>query len=341
METVRFGRTGLMVSRTSFGAIPIQRLTFDESTALLRRAFDGGVTLYDTARGYTDSEERIGAALGDVRRHVVLCTKTPSSTRAAIFADCETSLRMLRTDVIDVYQFHNPKAVPAPGDEMYEAALDLKRQGKIRFIGITNHTRALAEAAVDSGWYDTLQFPLSPLSDEGDLDLARRCREADVGLLAMKALAGGLITNGRTAFVFLRQYANIVPIYGLQHMWELEEFLGYEADPPAITSELAAVIEHDRRELSGSFCRGCGYCLPCPAKIPISMAARISFMLRRANPAGFLTGVWQENMRRVDDCTHCNHCKLHCPYGLDTPNLLRVEQARYFAYLKEHAGQGT
>ena len=211
MHTIRFGRSGLSVSRVSFGAIPIQRLTVDQSTALLCRAYEGGVTLYDTARVYTDSEEKIGIALGDVRKNIILTTKTPSLSRSDILSDIETSLKSLRTDYIDVYQLHDPHMVSGPGDESYETLLELKQAGKIRFIGLTNHDLNRAEQAVRSGYYDTVQFPLSPLSSERELALPALCMEHDVGLLAMKALSGGLITRWATSFVFLRNIPTWCP----------------------------------------------------------------------------------------------------------------------------------
>lgn len=336
MEKIRFGKTNLMVSRTSFGAIPIQRLSFDESTALLRHAYDEGINLFDTARGYTDSEERIGLALKDVRKDIIITTKTPSLTRSEILKDIDESLKDLQTDYIDVYQFHNPSFVPKPSDEPFETMMELKKQGKIRFIGITNHDKNIAIEAVESKNYDVLQYPLSPISTEDELKLSKMCLDNDMGLLAMKALSGGLITNAKLSFAFLRSFPNIVPIFGMQYMWELEEFISYEKNPPKLTEEILSLIEKDKKELAGSFCRGCGYCLPCPAEIPIPMAARISLLLRRANPASYTTDEWIEDMNKIDNCIDCGNCKSHCPYNLDTPNLLKSELIKYKQFLKEN-----
>lgn len=336
MEKVRLGRTGLMVSRTSFGAIPIQRITDEQAVALLRKAYDAGITLYDTARGYSDSEHKIGLALSGVREHVIIATKTPSRTREGILQDVETSLAMLQTDYIDVYQFHNPPFVPLPGDELYDTMLELKAQGKIRAIGITNHDLALAQEAVASGHYDTLQFPFSPISSPEELALSEACKAADMGLLAMKALCGGLVTHAASAFAFLRQYENVVPIWGIEQEWQLDEFIALAAMPPRMTEEIRNQIEHDRKTLAGSFCRGCGYCLPCPAEINIPTAARISLLLGRTSVAGLVTPEAQASIRRINDCVHCGHCTAHCPYHLDTPSLLAGELVKYEAFLVEH-----
>ena len=336
MEYTIFGRTGLTVSRTGFGCIPIQRVPYEESTALLRRAFEQGVTLYDTANAYTTSEERIGLALGDVRGKIILCTKSAPSAPDAITVNLENSLRMLKTDYIDVYQVHNPPFVPKPGgtDGIYDSLAKAKARGAIRFIGLTAHNRLVAEEAAVSGLYDTIQYPLSYLSSPEEIDLVLLCQKHNIGYLAMKGLCGGLLTHTRAAFAFLRQYAQVVPIWGMQKMEELDEFLAYEKDPPVMDEALTAAIGAEREELGGSFCRSCGYCLPCPAGIPIPNAARITFLMRRAVRAHFVTEEWRRNMRRIDDCTGCGQCKARCPYGLDTPKLLKTQQREYFSMLQ-------
>jgi predicted aldo/keto reductase-like oxidoreductase len=247
----------------------------------------------------------------------------------------ENSLRMLKTDYIDVLQFHNPTFVPRPGgdDGLYDCALKAKAQGKIRFIGITQHSRDRAKEAVLSDLYDVLQYPFSYLSTDEELALAGLCRERNIGLLAMKGLCGGLITNAKAAFAFLRQYDNVFSIWGIQKMHELDEFLSCEKNPPLLDSAMQAAIEKDKAELSGDFCRCCGYCMPCPAGIPIFNAARITFLVRRAVKEYWLSPEWQANMRLIDNCTNCGHCKEHCPYGLDTPQLLKRQQAEYFRIL--------
>lgn len=338
MERMKLGRTGLTVNRTAFGVLPLQRTDYPEAVRILRRAYEGGIDFFDTARSYSNSEEKIGMALADVRKNIVIATKSPAANRAGLMADIGTSLGMLKTDYVDVYQLHNPGFVPVPGDAsgLYDGLAELKRQGKIRFIGITNHRLDLAMEAVRSGLYDTVQFPLSYLSGQGELDLVEACRVADIGFIAMKALSGGLITDARTACAFLRQYENVLPIWGIQHMHELEQFLELTANPPKLTGELQAVIDHDREELVGAFCRGCGYCLPCPAGIPINNAARMSLLLRRSPYQGYLSDEWRANMERIENCTNCGHCKRHCPYGLDTPALLKANLIDYRQFYAEH-----
>ena len=334
MDTTRLGRTDLQVTRTAFGVLPLQRTERNEAIRILRRAYDAGVTFYDTARAYTYSESKIGAALSDVRDRIVIATKTGASTRERAMQDIEASLRELRTDYVDILQLHNPAPLPAPDDPQssYAALRELKQQWKIRFIGATNHSLERALAALASGLYDTIQFPLNYLSSPADLDLIERCRERDVGLIAMKPLSGGLLTDPKPVFAFLRQFQNVVPIWGFQHMRELDGLLDLDAHPPELDSAIRKRISRDRRELAADFCRACGYCLPCPAEIPIPMAARMPLLLRRMPSQQFMTVDWQEKMGRIRDCRECGHCRKHCPYGLDTPALLRKALADYESF---------
>jgi predicted aldo/keto reductase-like oxidoreductase len=336
MRTMTLGRTGIVTTQTGFGCLPVQRRTVEEGVALLRAAYEGGIRFYDTARAYSDSEHKLGLALSDVRRDVVIATKTQSLEPDEIRRQLDTSLSELQTDYVDIYQLHNPKRIPHEDDPVYQTLLDLKRQGLIRFIGCTNHMPDLMEDAIRSGLYDVAQFPLSCLSTDRELAIIDLCREYDVGLLAMKSLAGGLINHARVAAAFHNQFANVLPIWGIQHQHELEEFLALDAQPPQLDEAIWAEIHALRTELAEDFCRGCGYCLPCPADIPIPMAARMPQLLRRAPSRAYLTPHWQEGMARIQDCRHCNACSSRCPYGHDVPGLLSKALADYRQFQIDH-----
>ncbi|WP_234986083.1 aldo/keto reductase [Dethiosulfovibrio salsuginis] len=330
------GKTGLEVTRTSFGALPIQRIPLKDAAYLLRKAYDCGINYFDTARAYSDSEEKIGAGLGDVRERIVISTKSHSSTPQELREHVETSLSKMKTNYVDILQFHNPKKVFLPGgdDGMYDELLRLKDEGKVRFIGYTNHSLARAKEAAKSGFYDTVQFPLNHLSSQGDMDLARLCEDLGVGFIAMKGMSGGLITDARLPFAFLRQFKGVVPIWGIQKEEELNQFVELEKAPPRL-EELSSLIDRDRKELAGDFCRSCGYCLPCPVGIDIPQAARMSLLLGRAPWEPFTTQEWRDKMEQVDKCLRCNHCSNRCPYGLDTPELIRKNLIFYRNFLKE------
>ena len=340
MQTVTLGSTGIVAQRNGFGALPIQRDDKDTAVRLLRKAYEHGVNYFDTARAYTDSEEKIGAAFGDmgIRDKIYIATKTHASTPEVFWQHLETSLRNMRTDYIDIYQFHNPKQCYRPGDGtgMYECMLEAKTQGKIRHICITNHSLAVADECIESGLYETLQFPFSYISAEQDFQLVEACRERDMGFIVMKGLAGGLLTNSAACYAAIAQYDNVLPIWGVQREYELDEFLSYIDNPPALTPELQAVIDKDRAELSGDFCRACGYCLPCSVDIDIPTAARMSQLIRRSPSAPLMTSETQAKMKKIEDCVDCGACMSRCPYGLPTPKLLRKA---YEDYKKIIAGE--
>jgi len=145
----------------------------------------------------------------------------------------------------------------------------------------------------------------------------------------MKALSGGLITNSAAAYAWLNQFNHVLPIWGVQRPGELEEFVSYIHSEPQLTEELRAVIAQDQKELAGNFCRGCGYCMPCPAGIEINSCARMSLMLRRSPSAQWLGRTWQKKMQKIEDCLHCRKCVARCPYHLDTPELLQTNYEDY------------
>lgn len=323
MQKVTLGRSGLVVPRNGFGALPIQRISQADAVKLIRRALDGGMYYFDTARFYTDSEEKLGVALEGCRNEVIISTKTGATTADGFWKDLETSLRLLKTDYVDLYQFHNPSFCPKPddGSGLYEAMQEAVRQGKVLHVGITNHRQRVALEAIESGLYETLQYPFSYLASDVDLDIVRRTLEADMGFICMKGLSGGLITHSAIAYAWLAQY-EVAPIWGIQKESELDEWLSYQENPPALTDEMRAQIEKDRRALSGDFCRGCGYCQPCTVGIQIQDCNRMSLFLTRAPHSVYVTEEWRKEMDKIDDCVHCDLCKSRCPYGIDIPNTL-------------------
>ena len=342
MRTIRLGSTGLEVTGVSFGALPIQRVSGEEAGRLLRRAFEAGVNFFDTARGYTDSEEKIGAALSGVRDRIIIASKSMGATGDKLTQDIDTSLANLKTDYIDVFQIHNPAAVPLPDDGTgrYEAMLAAKQAGKIRHIGLTNHRFERAEEAAASGLYEVIQYPFSLLSSEKEMAFARRCKDLDIGFIAMKALSGGLVRHIPAAYAFMRRFGNVVPIWGIQKMEELEEFLALEADPPAWDASMEALVEEERQTLGKNFCRGCGYCLPCPAGINIPMLARMRLFLQRGVWWREITPEAQAKYAKAEECIHCGDCASRCPYELDPAALIAEHYAYYKAFVKEKEALG-
>jgi len=342
MEHMRLGKTNLMVTKTAFGALPIQRRAMEDAIPILQRAYDAGINFFDTARGYSDSEEKLGHAFTpEMRKNIIISTKSGAKTGDALRHDLETSLSKLQTEYIDIYQLHNPSFVPRPGsaDGLYDALLAMKSEGLIRHISLTNHRLAVAREAVESDLFDTLQFPFSLLAGAADFELLELCRKHDVGFIAMKALSGGLITNARAAFAFMRRFDNVVPIWGIQHMHELDEFIALESEPPVWDNETEQLVAADQKALAGDFCRGCGYCAPCPADIEIQTVARLYFLVTRAPYKRMISHAFQKEMERADNCIQCGACKTRCPYGLDTPTLVQKQYALYKEFVAAHADE--
>ncbi|MDO4478060.1 MAG: aldo/keto reductase [Lachnospiraceae bacterium] len=331
MKTVTLGSTGITVPQNGFGALPIQRIDKEAAAHLLRKAYDGGMRFFDTANAYSDSEEKMGYALADVRQDIFLATKTGATTPAGMREHIENSLRMLKTDYVDILQFHCAPVCykPDDGTGMYECMEALKQEGKIRHIAITAHKIDVAIEAIESGLYETLQYPISYLSTPKELALIDMCVTHNMGFIGMKGLAGGLLTRSDAAMAFATQFDNFVPIWGIQREAELDEWLSYMDNTPVMTDEIKAFIEADKAQLGGDFCRSCGYCMPCPQGIQIFQCARMSQMIRRAPSAAWTTAYWQKEMARIDDCLHCGKCAAKCPYELNTPELLRKNLEDY------------
>lgn len=331
MREITLGSTGIVTVQNAFGALPVQRVNMDMAVQILRRAYEGGMRFFDTARAYSDSEEKLGEAFDGMREKIYIASKTMAKTPEEFWQQLETTLNNLRTDYLDLYQFHCVNQCYAPGDGtgMYECMLEAKKQGKIRHIGVTAHKIEVAFDCVNSGLYETMQFPFSYLSSEREIELVELCKEKNVGFIAMKGLAGGLITNSKAAMAFMTQFDNVLPIWGIQKLSELEEWLAFMKNTPTYDGELKDYIEKEKKELAGEFCRGCGYCMPCPAGIMINQCARMSLMLRRAPSAGWLSPNMQAEMAKIENCLNCGKCKTKCPYELNTPELLRKNLEDY------------
>lgn len=331
MDTVTLGSTRITVNKNGFGALPIQRISTADAVHLARKAYNAGITFFDTARFYTDSEEKLGEAFDGMREKIYIATKTAAQNADDFWKDLAVSLKNLRTDYIDIYQFHNPSFCPKPGDGsgLYEAMLEAKAQGKIRHIGITNHRLSVAHEAIESGLYETLQFPFCYISGEKETELVSECKKKNMGFIAMKALSGGLITDSAAAYAFEAQFDNVLPIWGVQRENELDEFISYIENPPVMTDKIRSIIEKDKAELGGEFCRGCGYCMPCPVGIEINNCARMSLLLRRSPSELQLTEEVQAKMKKIENCLNCGQCRSKCPYELDTPALLAKNYEDY------------
>jgi uncharacterized protein len=341
MHYIPLGKTDLTISEVGFGCIPIIRL--DESTAasVLRRAYDSGITLYDTANAYRDSEKKIGRALGDVRDKVVLATKTIRRDAPGAIEQLENSLNMMKTDYIDLYQLHQVAQekdwdiITGPGGAM-EAVVKAKQQGKIRYIGVTSHNLAMAVKLVKTGLFSTVQFPFNFIEDAAKDELHVAAREHGMGILAMKPFAGGMIDNASITFKFLRGHPDVIALPGFDSSSKVDEVVSFYGQPNTVTEEDLKLMEKYRVELGKQFCRRCEYCQPCPQGVMITPAMGYKVIASRMSPQ-VAVEFSKIPMESVALCTECGECVERCPYELPIPDMLKVHYDLY----EQHKAQST
>jgi predicted aldo/keto reductase-like oxidoreductase len=333
MRNIPLGRTGLMMAELGFGGIPIIPLSLEDGAAVVRHCFERGITFFDTANLYADSEKKIGLALEDVRDRVVIATKTAERGADEAARHIALSLENLRTDRIDLYQLHNVsqesdwEAVKAP-DGALAAAREAQAKGRIRSIGFTSHDRDLSVRIAQSGLFDTVQIPFNFIEHEPDGPLFEAARKRDMGIIAMKPFGGGLIERVDLCVKFLRQYPDVVPIPGFASTAEADEVLAmYETHPP-ITDADQAAMDEIRAELGKHFCHRCGYCQPCQQGVEIVKVMMIRSQARRLSREVFIDFA-QQAAESVENCIQCDECLPRCPYRLPIPDLIQ-EQAGIF-----------
>jgi len=328
MQTRTLGRTGLQVSVVGFGGIPIQGVDFAEAERVLNRALDRGINFFDTARGYTDSEEKIGRALGRRRGEFWLASKSLVRDAEGITAEVETSLRNLRTDCIDLYQLHAvgsenqlERVLGAGG--AYEALQRARTQGKIRFIGITGHSRSVLLKAIETGAFDTVQHPFNPIETEWQDDVIPAAKAAGLGLIAMKPAAGGALRNVPAALRFELARGMDVVIPGMDSLAQVDAnaAVGLELRAPDV--EELRQLEADRELWGNRFCRRCGYCMPCPNGLQIPMLLLLQGYWERYELRDWAVERLQGMEKSYEDCQACGVCVERCPYQLAIPELMR------------------
>lgn len=327
MEYTILGKTGLKISRMGLGGIPIQRIEAELTKPLIEKMLDSGINYIDTARGYTVSEEYLGAALEGVREHFVLATKSMSRTKEAMAQDIRTSLKNLRTDYIDLYQVHNPtpenlETVLAPGGAL-EALQEAKKDGIVGHIGITLHSLDLFHKAVELPWVETIMFPYNIVETQGE-ELIQKCRERNIGFICMKPLAGGAIDDARLALRFIAANENVsVVIPGMADLQELEQNIQAMNDRSSLSPQEKEKIQAIRKDLGGHFCRRCNYCAPCSAGLSIPGVFLMHGYLTRYGLADWAKMRYEGMAKTASDCIGCGECETRCPYQLPIREMLK------------------
>jgi predicted aldo/keto reductase-like oxidoreductase len=341
MEKLRLGRTGMMVSKLGFGGIPIQRLSDEEAVAVVKRCVELGITFLDTANAYTTSEARIGQAIKGQRETLIIATKTQARNREGVEAHLKLSLQHLGTDYIDLYQFHgvsdfkNLDMVLEPNGPM-AVAQEAKKAGMVRHIGITSHSMDVAKKAVQSDLFETIMFPFNFITDEAAEELLPLARKHDVGFIAMKPMAGGMVDNATIAFKYLFQFPDVVPIPGIEKIREIEEIVGILKKSPKMTAAELREMQRLRQELGARFCHRCDYCQPCAVEIPISTVLSSRSFAKRLPPERFFSGWIGAGIDRAAECTECGDCETRCPYHLPIREMLAEHVKWYQAEKKRY-----
>ena len=327
MDYVTLGKTGLKISRMGFGGIPIQRIDAQGTKELIHKMTDAGVNYIDTARGYTVSEEYLGYALEGVRDKFVLATKSMARTKEAMTADIEKSLGNLRTEYIDLYQVHNPsmeqlEQVMNEGGAL-EALKEAQAAGKIRHIGLTAHSVAVFERALELDWVETIMFPYNIVESQGE-ELIARCKEKNIGFIAMKPLAGGAIENASLAIRYICANDNVtVVIPGMAEEKELEQNLRACLDESPLSEEEQKEIAGIREPLGSNFCRRCNYCAPCTAGINIPSVFLFAGYLERYDLGDWARDRYDSLAVKASACVGCGECETRCPYQLPIREMLK------------------
>jgi len=333
------GKTNLRVSEFGFGGIPIIRLSIDEAVAVLRRAYDKGVTFYDTANAYICSEDKIGRAFAGMRDKIVLATKTGKRDAAGAAEHIDTSLRLLRTDHIDLYQFHQVsqekdwQAISGPGGAL-EAVLKAKEQGKIGHIGLTSHNLSMANRLIKTGIFETIQFPFSFVEPEAADELAVVARARGLGIIPMNPFGGGVIDNAALTFKFLRQFPDVIPIPGFDSAEYVDQVAAIYETPNTVDDADRALMAEYRERLGRQFCRRCEYCQPCPNGVLITPAMAYPIVAHRMSKE-VAVNFAKIAIESVARCTECGVCLTRCPYNLPIPELIRKNYDLYLTHRKE------
>lgn len=333
MEKVRLGRTNLTVTKLGWGGIPIQRAGEREAVSVIRAVVEMGVELLDTARGYTNSEHRIGLALQKANKPVILSSKSPVRTEK-IYDEVQESLRQLQVKKINIYHLHNvstfedyEKVIGAGGaNEGLKRARD---GGLIDHIGLTSHNLNVLQRALEDEHFDAIMACYSFLESDAAKKIFPLAKAKDVGVLTMKPLSGGVIEEAGPALRFVLSTPDIVPIPGSESLEKARENWKIFTEGVRLTEEDKVRIEALRKEFDRQFCRRCDYCQPCSEKINIQLIMGVKSLIKRFGPNAQEMGWIKAVVEKARNCSECGDCLPRCPYQLPIPELIKKNLAWY------------
>jgi predicted aldo/keto reductase-like oxidoreductase len=333
IEKVRLGKTNLMVTRLGWGGIPIQRVSDEEAVSVIRAVIETGVDLLDTARGYTNSEQRIGLTLQKINKLVILSTKS-SNRSEKIYDDVHESLKQLKVKKIDIYHLHNvsnfleyEKVLSTGG--AYQGLKRAQDEGLIGHIGITSHSLQVLERAIEDGHFEVVMACYSFLEPEAANKVFPLAKAKDVGMLAMKPFSGGVIEEAGPALRFVLQTKGIVPIPGSETLERVQENWKVFIEGGPLTAKDQEWIEAIKKQFDQQFCRRCDYCQPCSEGINIQFAVGFKSTIKRFGPMAQELKWIRDLIEKARNCSECGDCLTRCPYQLPIPKLIKENLAMY------------
>lgn len=335
MEKRILGKTNYEVSIVGFGGIPIQRADKDTAVEILREALNQGINFIDTARGYRESEALIGHALEVLGRDkFMLATKSMNRTYDGILEELHTSLELLKTDYIDLFQFHNIAdketldKVLAEGGAL-QALKEAKEKGLIKHIGLSSHSVDLLDIAIDTGEFSTIQFPYNAVERQGE-PIFEKAKKNNIGVIIMKPMAGGALSNGELAMRFILENPNItVVIPGMDSVEQVRQNAKAGNELRKLTDEEREVIEKEAATLGTEFCRRCGYCKPCTVGIDIPTQFVIDSYFTRYDLQDWAIARYNSMSVKASECIECSECESRCPYNLPIVDMLKKVASHY------------
>lgn len=247
MEYIGLGKSNLLVSRVGFGAMSLSEIDTEENAAILiHKAYDAGINFFDISHSKVESEKRLGACLSGIRQHVILSTETNASTKKEIFQDLEDSLYALQTDYVDLFQYEFIDENYFNLDELGNSFSLLKERGKIKHFGFATQSVEIAKKALEADFFETIQLPFNLLTGQDTLEIYNLCQKKDVGFIAMKPLYGGLVQNIPLAQGFFNQYEDVIPLWGVRNIDELNQILYFNEHPPVVDDKFNEEVEKMR-----------------------------------------------------------------------------------------------
>jgi predicted aldo/keto reductase-like oxidoreductase len=328
ISKVILGRTGIEIKRIGLGGIPIQRVDERQAVETVVHAIERGVDFIDTSRAYTNSEAKIGKALRESGKKVVLATKSLQQSADKMRKDIETSLKELQRDKIELYQCHFIKDLEAyhrvisPGGAL-EGLLQAREEGLIEHIGITSHNLEVLDRVVEDGLFETIMVCYSFLESKAEKTVIPKALAGNIGVIAMKAFSGGIIDNARLALKYSLALAGTAIIPGVESKEKFDENWEVFLGDWTLAEKERQEIEALRSRFHRQFCRRCDYCQPCPEGIPIELVLGIKSMVKRSGPTILRAGWIRQGVDKARNCTGCGQCLTRCPYELPIPELLR------------------